>query len=182
MVHFTRLHTDSAESPSGWLRQHAHHIKPCGHVLDIAAGSGRNARWLARQGFSVEAVDRDEQALGSMQGLENINIRLADIENGDWPYKGQQFDAIVVCRYLHRPLFAEFINNLAPAGVLIYETFMQGHEIYGRPTNPDFLLKPDELLEAFQNQLEVVAFEQIYQETPRPAMMQRLCAIKPDNL
>jgi SAM-dependent methyltransferase len=178
MAHFTLLRTDLAEPPSEWLRQHAHYIKPAGHVLDVAAGNGRNARWLAQQGFSVEAVDRDAQALSILKGIEHISCKLADIENSDWPYAGQQFDAIVVCRYLHRPLFAEFSKNLAPGGVLIYETFMQGHDAYGKPTNPDFLLKPSELLVAFQHALEVIGFEQGYQEMPKPCMMQRICALR----
>ncbi|CAG0965937.1 demethylmenaquinone methyltransferase / 2-methoxy-6-polyprenyl-1,4-benzoquinol methylase [Methylophilaceae bacterium] len=178
MAHLTLLRTDPAEAPSGWLSEHAHLIKPSGRVLDVAAGSGRNARWLARQGFRVEAVDRDRQALESMKGVENINCRLADIENGAWPYAGQQFDAIVVCRYLHRPLFSSFSDNLTPGGILVYETFMQGHEAYGRPANPDFLLRPGELLEVFQGRFEIVAFEQGYQETPKPSMMQRICAVK----
>jgi SAM-dependent methyltransferase len=179
MAHFTLLRTDLAEAPSDWLMKHAQHIKPSGHVLDVAAGRGRNARWLAQQGFKVEAVDRDRQTLESMKGVGNINLRVADIENDGWPYIGQNFDAIVVCRYLYRPLFPALCENLAPDGVLIYETFMQGHEAYGRPNNPDFLLQPDELLHVFQHELDVIAFEQGVWETPRPAMLQRICARKP---
>lgn len=178
MAHFTLLRTDLAEAPSDWLMKHTQHIKPSGHVLDVAAGKGRNARWLAQQGFKVEAVDRDRQALESMKGVEDINLRVADIENDGWPYIGQSFDAIVVCRYLHRPLFPALCETLAPEGVLIYETFMQGHEAYGKPSNPDFLLRPDELLEVFQNQLEVIAFEQGFQEFPKPSVTQRICAIR----
>lgn len=179
MAHFTLLRTDLMEAPSEWLLKHAQHIKPSGHVLDVAAGSGRNARWLAHQGFKVEAVDRDQQVLESMQGVENIQLRVADIENADWPYTGRQFDAIVVCRYLHRPLFSVLQQCLAPQGVLIYETFMRGHEAYGKPSNPDFLLRENELLEAFQDKLGVIAFEQGFFETPKPALLQRICAKNP---
>jgi SAM-dependent methyltransferase len=177
MAHFTLLRTDLAEAPSDWLLKHAHHIKPSGHVLDVAAGSGRNSRWLAQQGFVVEAVDRDRQALESMKGVDKINLRVADIENESWPYTGLRFDAIVVCHYLHRPLLNVIGDSLAPRGVLIYETFMQGHEAYGKPGNPDFLLKPDELLETFQARFEIVAFEQGFQDVPKPSMMQRICVI-----
>lgn len=178
MAHFTLLRTDFAEPPSDWLMKHATHIKPCGSVLDVAAGKGRNARWLAQHGFKVEAVDRDSEALDSIKGVDNISLKVADIENEAWPYIGRLFDAIVVCRYLHRPLFFALYESLAPGGVLIYETFMQGHEAYGRPSNPDFLLRPGELLEVFDRQLEVITFEEGYQELPKPAMMQRICAIR----
>lgn len=176
MAHFTLLRSDLMEAPSAWLMTHAQHIKPAGQVLDVAAGSGRNARWLAQQGFSVEAVDRDAEALASMKGVDNIHLRLADIENDAWPYAGQQFDAIVVCRYLHRPLFLALSESLKAGGVMIYETFMQGHEAYGRPTNPDFLLKQDELLQVFSPSMEIIAFEQGFETSPKAAMMQRLCA------
>ncbi len=183
MAHFTLLRKDLAEPPSAWLLAHAHRIRALGHVLDVAAGNGRNARWMAAQGLEVEAVDRNRQALDSMRGIAGINTRLADIEQDAWPYREQQFDAIVVCRYLHRPLFDQFIDSLAPGGVLIYETFMQGQELYGKPSNPDFLLKPDELQEVFREKLEILAFEQGYQDQgspsqSRPCMLQRIVARK----
>jgi len=146
--------------------------------MDVAAGYGRNARWLAEQGYQVVAVDKDAAALQSMDDLSNIKTQVADIETGGWPYADGQFDAIVVCRYLHRPLFAKLIQSLAPGGVLIYETFMEGHQAYGRPQNPDYLLKSNELLEVFSPELTVVDFEQgLLQQSP-PAMLQRICAIK----
>jgi len=164
--------------PSVWVVGHMHQIKPAGSVLDVAAGYGRNARWLAAQGYQVAAVDQDATALESMAGLTNIIAYPADIEANAWPYTGQTFDAIVVCRYLHRPLFAKLIQSLAPGGVLIYETFMEGHQAYGRPQNPDFLLKSNELLQVFSPELTIVAFEQgLLQQSP-PAMLQRICAVK----
>lgn len=178
MAHFTLLRTDLAEPPSDWLLKHASYIQPCGNVLDVAAGNGRNSRWLAQHEFQVEAVDRNREALDSMNGIENITLKIADIENGEWPYSDRQFDAVVVCRYLHRPLFSALYDSLAPGGVLIYETFMQGQEAYGRPSNPDFLLRPNELLKVFQDRLEIIAFEQGYCEVPKPSMMQRICATK----
>jgi len=179
MAHFTLLRTDLAEAPSDWLCRHAAQIRPGGEVLDVAAGSGRNARWLAQQGFIVEAVDRDGEALAVMRGIDGITLNSADLENAAWPYAGRQFDAIVVCRYLHRPLFAALRESLKPGGVLIYETFMQGHEAYGRPTNPDFLLRENELEQVFGTDLAVLAFEQGLMTQPKPAMMQRIAARKP---
>lgn len=165
------------EPPSSWVTTHAARITPGGSVLDLACGGGRHARWLAAQGFRVEAVDRDAVAMQPMAALTGIHCSVADLENGAWPYAGQTFDGIVVSRYLHRPLLPLLAASLAPGGVLIYETFMQGHERYGKPSNPDFLLAPDELLNFFSPRLTIVAFEQGEQSLPRPAVMQRLCAI-----
>ena len=164
--------------PSAWVRRFAPLIKQGGRVLDLAAGSGRNARWLAEQGYQVVAVDRDAAALDSMQGLTNISLRLADLENAAWPYGDQQFDGIVVCRYLYRPLLPLLAASLAAQGVLIYETFMVGHEAYGRPQNPDFLLQPNELLQAFVPELSPVAFEQGLIANPQTAVIQRICVVK----
>jgi len=179
MAHFTLLRTDLAEAPSDWLCRHAAQIRQGGQVLDVAAGKGRNARWLAQQGFVVEAVDRDTDALAVMRGIDGITCNTADLENAAWPYAGQQFYAIVVCRYLHRPLFPHLIGSLKAGGLLIYETFMQGHEAYGRPTNPEFLLRENELKVAFGSGLAVLAFEQGLDTEPKPAMMQRIAAQKP---
>ncbi|HEY8117745.1 MAG TPA: class I SAM-dependent methyltransferase [Methylophilaceae bacterium] len=163
--------------PSAWLVRHANLIKLGGRVLDVAAGSGRNAHWLANQGFQVEAVDINAESLAGMVSATNINTRVADLENAPWPYVDEQFDAIVVCRYLYRPLLPVLPLNLAIGGVLIYETFMQGHETYGRPQNPDFLLIPDELEMTYCHQLHIVSFEQGLLSKNPPAMMQRICAI-----
>lgn len=169
---------NQVSGPSDWVRRFAPLITQGGRVLDLAAGSGRNARWLAQQGYLVEAVDRDAAALESMQGLANISLQLADLENAAWPYGNQQFDGIVICRYLHRPLLPLLAASLAAQGVLIYETFMVGHEAYGRPQNPDFLLRPNELLQAFVPELTPVAFEQGLIAQPQPAVIQRICLLK----
>lgn len=161
--------------PSPWVVRWARLLPRGARVLDLAAGSGRHARWLAAQGFAVEAVDRDAGALAALAGLPGITLRCADLEQGAWPYREQSFDAIVVTCYLHRPLFARIEAALAPGGLLIYETFMVGNEAFGRPTNPDFLLRRNELLQAFPR-LSVLAFGQGYTASPRPGMMQRLSA------
>lgn len=164
--------------PSAWVRRFAPLIKLGGRVLDLAAGPGRNARWLAEQGYLVEAVDHDAAALNSMQGIVNISLKLADLENAAWPYGNQQFDGIVVCRYLHRPLLPLLAASLTTQGVLIYETFMVGHEAYGRPQNPDFLLHLNELLQVFVPELTPVAFEQGLITQPQTAVIQRICLVK----
>lgn len=147
-------------------------------MLDVAAGRGRNARWLAQQGFQVVAVDRDAKALSVMRGIDGITLQVKDLEGDNWPYEDEQFDAIVVFRYLYRPLFPKFVSSLAPEGILVYETFMQGQEAYGKPGNPNFLLVTNELQDAFQEHLDILAFEQGLVTSQRPCMMQRIVGKK----
>lgn len=115
--------------------------------------------------------------LAGLAGIPGVSTRCADLENGPWPYGGDRFAGIVVVNYLHRPLFPHLLASLAPEGVLIYETFAAGNERYGRPSNPAFLLKAGELLDVVKGRLRVLAFEDIYEPEPRPAMLQRLCAV-----
>jgi SAM-dependent methyltransferase len=143
-------------------------------VLDVAAGGGRHARFLARLGFEVDAVDRDVSALGDAPA--GVRVLEADIEAGPWPYEGRRFDAIVVTNYLHRPLLPLFAASLEPGGLLVYETFARGNERFGKPSNPAFLLAPGELLEAVRGRLRVLAFEDLVVEAPTPAAIQRIAA------
>ena len=159
------------ESPSDWVVRWAPAVKR-GPVLDLASGGGRHARFFAARGLDVVAVDREPQ------DIAGVRFERADLENGKpWPFAGQRFGAIVVTNYLHRPLFGPIADSLDEGGVLIYETFMIGNERFGRPSNPDFLLRPGELVEAFSS-LRVLAFEQGEVARPKPAMTQRICAIK----
>jgi SAM-dependent methyltransferase len=125
----------------------------------------------------VDAVDRDPEVTARLAGTPGVTSRCADIEAGPWPYAGQQFAGIVVANYLHRPLIPRLLEALAPGGVLIYETFAAGNERFGRPSNPDFLLRPGELLEAVRGRLNVIAYEELEVSEPRPAMVQRICAV-----
>jgi SAM-dependent methyltransferase len=168
----------SYEPPSPWLLRHAPLIPAGGTILDLACGSGRHARWLAKQGWQVEAVDRDETAIAGLQQIPGIRAYAADLENAPWPFAGRTFDGIVVCRYLHRPLLPLLADCLSAGGVLIYETFMQGQERFGRPHNPDFLLQPNELLKAYADHLTVNNFEQGVVELPKPMVIQRICAVR----
>ncbi len=164
---------------SRWVRRFLPLIVPGGRVLDLACGGGRHALLLARQGFEVEAVDRDTEALAAIAASEpGIVIREADLEGGPWPYYGRVFDAIVVTNYLFRPLLPQLVNSLDAGGVLIYETFMVGNEAFGKPSNPAFLLRQGELLDVLRPKLNVVAFEQGEVDTPRPAVVQRICAVR----
>lgn len=167
-----------ALSPSSWVVRFAPLIPAGGRVLDLACGRGRHARYLAGLGRQVEAVDRDGEALASLADMPGINTRLLDLEGGGWPYFGQAFDAVVVTNYLYRPLLPQIMSLLDEHAVLIYETFMMGNELLGKPDNPAYLLRKGELLEAVRGRFNVVAFEQGRVETPRPAMIQRICAMR----
>lgn len=164
-------------APSEWVKRHAHRFPAQGRVLDVAAGSGRNARWLAEQGLQVSAIDRDATAMDTLSQY-GIHVQVHDLEAAAWPFPAESFDAIIVCRYLYRPIFPYLIYSLNWHGVLIVETFMQGQESYGRPSNPDFLLRPGELEEWFANQMQVISFEQGLLQQDPPAMIQRICCTK----
>jgi len=167
-----------ASPPSGWVRRWAGRIPAGSTVLDLACGSGRHSRYLAGLGYRVLAVDRDEAALEGLRGAQYIETLSADLEGGGWPLGGRTFGGIVVTNYLHRPLFAAIVSALAPGGALIYETFAAGNEKFGKPSNPAFLLRPGELLELAGGSLKVVAYEDMEVGEPRPAMVQRLCAVR----
>lgn len=160
--------------PSPWVQRWVTSIRPGGAVLDVAAGSGRHARLLARLGFEVDAVDRDKTLFSDPP--PQVELLEADIEAGPWPYAGRKFDAIVVTNYLHRPLLPVLVESLERGGMLIYETFARGNERFGKPSNPAFLLAPGELLEAVRGKLLVIAYEDLTVEQPKPAAVQRLAA------
>ena len=173
------------DTPSGWVARWSPLIPAGGRVLDVASGGGRHARWLAARGHAVDAVDRDAEALSRLAGVPGVTPHCADIEGGGvgnpWPFAAGIYAGVVVANYLHRPLFPDLLAALAPGGVLIYETFAAGNERYGRPSNPAFLLRPGELLEVARGRLRVVAYEDVYVDAPKPALVQRLCAIRDAN-
>jgi SAM-dependent methyltransferase len=162
--------------PSPWIVQWAGLIAADATVLDVAAGSGRHTRFFADRGNKVTAIDRDISALTAQP---NVEIVQADLEDGSpWPLPGRTFGAVVVTNYLHRPLFPALLDALMPGGVLLYETFMEGNERFGRPSNPEFLLKDGELLELARDRLSVTAYEARMISEPKMAMIQRIAARK----
>jgi SAM-dependent methyltransferase len=171
--------TGMSGNASQWVRRFASLIVPGGRVLDLACGSGRHSRFLLRQGYQVEAVDRDAAAIADLVAQEpRIATRVADLEGGPWPYYGKVFEGIVVTNYLFRPLLPQIMNALEVGGVLIYETFMVGNERFGKPSNPAFLLRQGELLDVLRPKLNIVAFEQGEIDGFRPAVVQRICAVR----
>ncbi|WP_343038676.1 class I SAM-dependent methyltransferase [Skermanella pratensis] len=158
-------------------------VRQGGPVLDLACGSGRHTRLFAGRGHPVTAIDRTLAGVADLAdqlpGRSAPELIEADLEDGSpWPLPAnRRFAAVVVTNYLHRPLFPRLPGLLEPGGLLIYETFMQGNERFGKPSSPAFLLAPGELLERIGRQLQVVAFEQGVIDFPRRAVVQRLCAI-----
>jgi SAM-dependent methyltransferase len=163
--------------PSSWLVRWAHLIPAGGRVLDVASGGGRHARWLAARGHAVDAVDRDAAALALVADVPGVTTLCADIEADAWPFAAGAYDGVAVFNYLHRPLFPHLLASLSPGGILIYETFAKGNERFGKPSNPDFLLAAGELLEVVRGRLRVLAYENLEVREPRPAAVQRICAV-----
>jgi SAM-dependent methyltransferase len=166
------------DTPSPWIERFAPMIRPGGSVLDLAAGGGRHTRYLAELGYRVVAVDVDVSRLIDLGKHPGVEILERDLEAEPWPFDDRGFDGVVVANYLHRPLLPRLTEVLSPGGILIYETFAEGNAEYGRPSNPAFLLRDGELLEAFSGSLEVIAYEHGFFEEPRPAVRQRICARK----
>jgi SAM-dependent methyltransferase len=166
-----------ATEPSAWVVRYASAVPAKARVLDVACGHGRHARWFARRGCDVTAVDVDTACAISLAAEPGVEFLEVDLETGAWPLVGRQFDAVIVVHYLHRPLLPLLVDAVAPGGRLIYETFAHGNEQFGRPRNPDFLLRPRELIEAF-SELRIVAFEDGYVASPHPAMIQRIAAVR----
>lgn len=185
IVHLVKPATAAVGAPrdpglgvSPWIARFAPRVPADGRVLDLAAGGGRHSRLFADRGHAVVAVDVDTSALSDLQGHADVEVRRADLEAQPWPLGTERFAGIVVTNYLHRPLLATLVDRVAPGGWLLYETFARGHEAFGRPSNPDWLLHDGELLAAVAGALDVVAYEQV--TTPRPARVQHLAARRAD--
>lgn len=170
--------------PSPWVVRFANLIPKPGPVLDLAAGSGRHTRYFKDLGYRVVALDRKTDGLADLADEPAVEIIAADLEDGSpWPLPGRRFAGIVVTNYLHRPVLPQLSAALALGGLLIYETFALGNEIYGRPSNPDFLLRPGELLDvARRGGLTVLGYEQLQVTAPKPAIIQHLAARRDEPL
>lgn len=149
-------------------------------VLDLACGDGHNGLFLASRGFSVILADRSEEALnqsGESAAFHGITVKLRQIdlekENSN-PFENDVFSAVLVFRYLHRPLIPFIRKSLRKGGLLVYETFTTEQAKFGRPKNQEHLLKPGELYSWFQDWEIIHSFEGI-KENPRKAVAQLVC-------
>ena len=165
------------QAPSEWLLRFEPLFKRQARVLDVAAGSGRHSRVLSQLGHHVTAIDRDEPALAGSGAWRTL---CCDLENAAPPLQHETFDVVLVTNYLHRPLFGQIAAWLAEEGVLVYETFAQGQESFGRPQNRDFLLTPGELLRAF-SQFHVVGYEHGIDRRGQTRCVERLCAVRRES-
>jgi len=170
--------TKTINAPSPWVARFAAELPIGGSIIDIACGNGRHTRLLVDQGHQVIAVDRDLAAAQDLANFDAVELLNYDLESGTWPFPPESAAGIIVTNYLHRPHFKRLYETLAIDGLLIFETFAVGNERFGRPRNPDFLLKPGELLEAFGDHLEIIAYEEAEETLPKPAFKQRICARK----
>ncbi|MFA9274564.1 MAG: class I SAM-dependent methyltransferase [Candidatus Aquirickettsiella gammari] len=173
----------NSNNSSLWVQRFLAEIpKSRGPVLDLACGAGRHTRLLLAAGYEVWAVDHDAASLSALTplGAHCMNIDLEQ-EDFSWPFVDEQFAGIVVTNYLHRPLMPSILSSLADQGVLIYETFANGNEKYGRPSNPNFLLQENELLNHFVSAKSVgwhqqcLAFEHTYVNQISEGIVQRIC-------
>ncbi len=163
--------------PSAWVRRFAWCLPQGGTVLDLACGSGRHSRYLLGLGYRVTALDRDLSAMADLEGTPGLTLVQADLEDGSpFPLSGQRFQGVLVANYLYRPILADLVAAVAPGGGFLYETFARGNERFGRPSNPDFLLRPGELLEALRGHLRILAYEDLVVSEPKPAAVQRIAA------
>jgi 2-polyprenyl-3-methyl-5-hydroxy-6-metoxy-1,4-benzoquinol methylase len=146
------LHKESLQ-PSQFLEENIR-LLPIGRALDIAMGSGRNAVYLAQMGFNVDGIDISTEAANDALALAKefdvvINIEAVDLE-GDYSIKKGYYDVIICFNYLQRSLIPQIKGGLRPGGIIVYETFIVDQAtLFGKPKNPDFLLKHNELLDMF---------------------------------
>jgi SAM-dependent methyltransferase len=172
-------HQDTVELlPSPWVERFAPLIT--GEVLDIASGAGRHSRYFLSRGHRVTAIDCDPSRMLDLLDYAELEMHELDLEAGagDGPLPGGPFGGVIVTNYLSRPLLPAIAATVAEDGVLLYETFAVGNEVYGKPRNPNFLLQPAELLDAFGGELQVLAYEHGVTKTPRTAVIQRICAVR----
>jgi SAM-dependent methyltransferase len=169
--------------PNGWLAAHAELLTPPGRALDLACGEGRDAVYLAALGFDVEAIDASAVALAKARRLAasrgvHVHWRRIDLEAHYAP-AATTYDLIACHNFLHRPLLVALPAALRAGGLLIYSTFLEGQEVYGRPSNPDHLLHRGELLRTCAD-LEVLDHQEgltTYRDRPayRAAIVARQC-------
>jgi SAM-dependent methyltransferase len=165
-------------APSTWVVRFAPLVPAGGRVLDVASGSGRHARLFLERGHGVVAIDADIAGITDLLGHPRLETIEADLEDGTaFPLAGRSFACVVVTNYLYRPIMAALVDAVMAKGVFIYETFAQGNERFGKPRSPDHLLEPGELLEVVRGKLRVLAYEDLIVSEPRPAVIQRICAI-----
>lgn len=165
-------------APSPFIMECLSRLKPGNTVLDLACGKGRHTRACLERGHKVTAVDIDKAGLDDIAGVPDLRIIPADLENGPWPLDDQTFDLVIVANYLWRPLLPRIGAAVKPLGILCYETFAVGNERYGKPSRSEFLLKKDELLQAYSSDFRTMHYSHGTESDPTPAVRQRYAGQK----
>ncbi len=155
----------ASQVASSWVIKYAALVPTDARLLDVACGYGRHAKFFAARGARVTAADRDQAAIATLLGIDGVVAELRDLEGASsssdaWPYEPASFDAVVICNYLWRPTFSAMLASIKPGGVLLYETFMDGNERYGKPSRADFLLRSNELLALLRDDFSIRAYEE----------------------
>ena len=147
--------------PSIWIIEQVADLKISKkiNILDFASGNGRHAINLANSYTTITAIDKNIDKLNLYKNIENINTIYFDLETDEkWPLEKESFDIIIVTNYLYRPRIKELASFLKKDGFLFYETFAVGNEKYGKPTNPNYLLKRKELINIFKSKFEIMYY------------------------
>lgn len=166
--------------PALWITRFSAEVPSRGSVLDLACGGGRHGRLFLRNGCTVTFLDKDISATNDLIGNPLAERIKVDLEtDAGWPLDERKFDAVIVTNYLWRPILPHIVAAVAPGGLLLYETFALGNEAFGRPRNPDFLLRPGELLETVRGQLDILGYEQRTEGGPNPRVIQHIAARRP---
>lgn len=146
-------------------------------VLDYACGGGRHGKLALDRGAHVTFTDIDLENLSDLAIKENVTLLQADLEDEkQWPLVDRQYDVVIVTNYLYRPRLPDVFAAVKTGGMILYRTFAEGNEVFGKPSNPDYLLKSGELLIQVQGAFSVRHYEQGEVETPNSAIVQRLVA------
>ena len=168
-------------APSPWVRRFLPGVRPGGSVLDVATGRGRHLRLALEHGFAVTGIDRDLSGVDDLRDKPGVELIETDLEDGrPFPLAGRTFDGVIVTNYLWRPILPAIVAAVAPGGLLIYETFAAGQERYGRPNNPEFLLRSGELIEAVRPRLVPIAYEHVTLSEPT-RIVAHIVAVGPEH-
>jgi SAM-dependent methyltransferase len=166
---------------SPWVTRFLSKTRRGARVLDLACGSGRHIHAALDSGLIVTGIDRDISKSQVFADNDRVTLIEADLESGGpLPFSPASFDAVIVTNYLWRPILSAIVAAVAPNGILIYETFAVGNERFGRPSNPDFLLRPGELIGAVHGQLTPIHYEHAQLSAP-DRIVQRICATGKDH-
>lgn len=173
----------AAAAPSPFLAAHAHLLR--GRVLDVAAGAGRNALFLARRGCLVHAVDiafAGLEAAASVARRDGLPLHCLQADLESLPLPDDHYDAVVNIRFLHRPLLPLLRRTVRPGGIVVFETFLADQAAAGHPRNPAFLLERGELARAFAGFTFLVLEEGRCDDASGPAWLGRAVARRPHSL